>query len=398
MTRERLEEYLACLALKHTPFLGPKTWKRLLAHFGSARSALAQAARWPALGLMNRKQWESFRSRTHEEGADNEHRQAAELRHNVVLWTDPGYPPLLREIPDPPLFLYYSGSLSLAQGPCMAVVGSRTCSAYGLSAARKISAELSEAGLTVVSGMAWGIDRQAHLAAMEQPGGSIGVLGTGLDRIYPPENKDVYRQLSAEGLLLTEYAPATKPIGANFPRRNRIISGMCLGVLLVEAPLKSGGRITTSLALEQNREVYVVAGPEGRETFAGCRDLMEQGARAVTSAGEIILDLAPLLREAIKASTPLESVIDAGSLLDLHRDGLKPGSEKAGSLKDLSEEERAVMQIIKQDAASSLEGVHIDALGRNLGWEPGRVSEVLLGLEIQGIVVQLPGMRYSAGA
>lgn len=397
-----MEEYLACLALRHTAFLGPKAWKRLLAHFGSARAAVDQASRWPSLQLVNERQWRSFRARGFIDAVEAERREAADKRHKVVLWTDPHYPPLLREIPDPPLFLYYAGHLELAKGPCLAVVGSRTCSAYGLSAARKIAGELSEAGLTVVSGMAWGIDRQAHLASLEGPGSSIGVLGTGLDQIYPPENKDVYLDLSSKGLVLTEYAPGTRPIGSNFPRRNRIISGISLGVLLVEAPLKSGGRITTSQALDQNREVYVVAGPEGRETFAGCRELMDQGARAVTSAGEIILDLAPLLREEIRARGFSIGAVDAEQLLYLDAEPPLPHNSTAPEPDprplpaDLSGDELTVIRAINENADASVEGVHIDVLGRALGWTSGKVSHVLLSLEIQGFVIQLPGMRYGS--
>jgi DNA processing protein len=254
--------------------------------------------------------------------------------------------------------------------------------------------------LTVVSGMAWGIDRQAHQAALEGAGGTVAVLGTGLDQIYPRDNEDLHVELAARGLMLTEYAPETRPKGENFPRRNRIISGLSLGVLLVEAPLRSGGRITTRLALEQGREVYVVAGPEGRSTFAGCRELMEQGARAVTSAGEIILDLAPLLHEEINARESVlknrRQTVDAGALMDL-ADTTPAWTEKKNESRAsplvLNDEERAVIEAISIGAG---QGVHIDVLGRNLGWSADKTSRTLLTLEVRGLVTQLPGMCYTA--
>ena len=397
MTGEKLEEYRASLALRHAPHLGPRTWKRLVCHFGNAGAAVDQVSRWMSLGLAGERQVRALRSGEWKEKAETEQQAAARLGLKAVLWTDPGYPALLREIADPPLYMYYRGRLELAAGPSLAVVGSRTCSAVGLAYAGRIGRDLSEAGLTVVSGMAWGIDRQAQLAALEGPGSSVAVLGTGIDVIYPRENKDLYKKLAARGLLLTEYPPETRPVGANFPRRNRIISGMSLGVLLVEAPLRSGGRITTSQALEQGREVYVVAGPDGRSTFAGCRELMEQGARSVTTAGEIILDLAPLLREELKSrekKSAAAGVQDAGSLIDA---AMSPEVEKksvpAPPQADLSDEEKAVISALDSDAG---DGVHIDALGRSLGWPADKTSRTLLDLEIRGLVFQLPGMCYTA--
>lgn len=399
MTRERQEEYFASLALRHTPYLGPRTWRGLLRHFGGARAAIDQVSRWMSLGLASERQVRSFRSKAWKDKTEKERVLAATHGQDFVLWNEPEYPALLREIPDPPLFLYYSGRLELAKGPSLAVVGSRTCSAVGVKYAGKIGRELSEAGLTVVSGMAWGIDRQAHMAALEGPGSSVAILGTGLDLIYPYENRDLYKKLQTQGLLLTEYPPETKPMGANFPRRNRIISGMSLGVLLVEAPLRSGGRITTSQALEQGREVYVVAGPDGRSTFAGCRELMEQGAQAVTSGGEIILDLAPLLREEIQSRGAKDGesreIVDAGSLLDeadlqetgMDEEILRPAPP------ELSGEERELFDALSKGDG---EGMHIDVLGRRLGWSAGKISRTLLDLEIRGLIIQLPGMCYMA--
>jgi len=395
MTGDEQKEFEACLALRHTVGLGPRTWKALLSHYRSAGAAVSRSGQWVGLGLAGRKQAESFQARTWVQEAEDEFSRAASDGHKVLLWADPGYPERLRQIPDPPLFLYCSGRPELALGPSLAVVGSRDCSAEGLKAAEKISLGLSEAGVTIISGMARGIDRQAHFAGLRGPGSSVAVLGTGLDVLYPFKNFELREALIREGLLLSEFAPGTRPAGRNFPRRNRIISGLALGVLLVEAALKSGGGITARLALEQGREVYAVPGPEGQASFEGCRDLIEQGATPVVSAHEIILDLAPQLRIELKGITrrsfKAPEMKQAGTREEGRGD--RPVAPTGPDFSDLNPDEKALALVLcpGKDARK----MHIDAVGRDLGWEISRVSRVLLELEIRGLVRQWPGMWYS---
>lgn len=291
-------ELWAALALRHSPGIGPRTVRRLLAGFGSALAAV-QAANGGG------REWAQAGVRPHMAApvAEGRWREAARqewdavrmCRCAILLWTDPRYPARLREVPDAPALLYCRGDASLLANHAVAVVGSRLSSRAGRGVAADIAYSLSSAGVTVVSGLARGIDREAHVAALEEVGSTIGVLGTGIDVVYPPEHADVFARMESTGLLLSEYAPGTLPLPGHFPVRNRIISGLSVGVLVVEAAARSGSLITARLALEQGREVYAVPGPATAQYTCGCRGLIEQGARPVSTAEEVLADLAPVL-------------------------------------------------------------------------------------------------------
>lgn len=296
MTEEQLAEYRACLSLRHCPKIGPRTWGRLLQHYGNACDAVEDVRSWMREGLANSAQVESYSRGTWREAVDEEHEAAKTCRQPVLLYEDSRFPELLRQLPDPPLFLYYQGHVDLLHGPAVAVVGSRNCSGNGRMLARRMGAALSRAGLTVVSGMAWGIDREAHIGSLDGPGASIAVLGTGLDQTYPAENADIRAALAKDGLIISEFAPGTRPVASNFPYRNRIVSGLSLGVVVVEAASRSGSRITARMALEQGRDVYAVSGPDGQASFIGCHELIEEGARPVSEASEVVADLAPHIK------------------------------------------------------------------------------------------------------
>jgi len=288
----------AALALRHSPGIGPRTVCRLLAGLGSALAAVQAADRgghdWALAGVRPhmaapvargvwrdtaRQEWDAVRA----------------CRCSILLWTDPRYPARLREVSDAPAVLYCRGDASLLANHAVAVVGSRLSSRAGRGVAADIAYSLSAAGVTVVSGLARGIDREAHVAALEEVGSTIGVLGTGIDVVYPPEHAELFERMEATGLLVSEYAPGTLPLPAHFPVRNRIISGFSVGVLVVEAAARSGSLITARLALEQGREVYAVPGPATAQYTCGCRGLIEQGARPVTTAEDMLADLAPVL-------------------------------------------------------------------------------------------------------
>ncbi|MDD4951590.1 MAG: DNA-processing protein DprA, partial [Desulfovibrionaceae bacterium] len=270
MSPDQSKEFFACLAVRHTPGIGPKTWKAVLEAFDGAYQAVQAAGSWLGRGLVNKGQARAFQDQSWRPAAEQEYRAARAKGMAVLTWSDPDYPDRLRHIPDPPVFLYYCGDLSLLLNPCLAVVGARHCSGQGLEAAARISAELSAVGLTIVSGMACGIDRQAHLAGLSGIGRSIGVLGAGLDVNYPAGNADLRRDMEEKGLVVTEFGPGIRPEAGNFPFRNRIISGLSLGVLVAEAAERSGSLITARLAGDQGREVFALPGPAGRPESGGC--------------------------------------------------------------------------------------------------------------------------------
>jgi DNA processing protein len=218
----------------------------------------------------------------------------ARKEYRIITLADPDYPRLLREIPDPPPFLYVSGRLD-SSALKIAVVGSRNATGYGLTTTKNLCADLASLGITIVSGMARGIDTAAHEGAMAGGGKTIAVLGSGLERIYPAENANLFHRISENGAVVSEFALLTEPEGHNFPLRNRIISGMSLGTVVVEATKKSGSLITARLAAEQNREVFAVPGSIQSFKSTGTHTLIKQGAKLVEHAQDIVEELAPFL-------------------------------------------------------------------------------------------------------
>lgn len=289
---------------------------------------------------------------------------AAELdRTGVSLHalSDPdGYPELLREISDPPALLYRRGPWQC--GDCLAVVGARRASPAGRLLTRQICRELAEAGVTIVSGLARGIDTAAHLGALDAGGRTVAVLGCGIDRIYPPENEMLFRRIAETGAIFSEYPPGTEPKAGHFPGRNRLISGLCRGVLVVEAAAGSGSLITVEFALDQGREVFAVPGAVYLPTSSGVNDLIKTGATPVTQASDI---LEVLFGGEVPPPVPLWELPP----------GLPAGQEKL--LKNLG-----------------FEPVHIDELSRKSALTPMEVSDILLHLELAGFVDKLPGGRY----
>lgn len=377
----RAQEYWACLALRHADRLGPKTGKKLIQAYGSAREALSMAGSWTRDSLVRPSVADIFHQEKWRGSAFQEWDLVRGRQDGVLLYTDPDYPEPLRQIPDPPLYAYLAGDRSLLGNPCVAIVGARTCSSYGRAMARNIAAGLGQAGVTVVSGFAMGIDRQAHFGALSHPGRSIAVLGTGLDMIYPPQNNDLWQQLHQQGLILTEFAPGNEPEAHNFPKRNRIISGLSMGVVVVEAARKSGSLITARLALEHNREVLAVPGQATTPSFAGCLELLRQGAVLTRSAQDVLEELAPQLATGHDPS-PARPSAPA-------RPG-PAGPNASSGLEHLDPEERDLARLLGNDAQ-----VHIDTLTRQLGWESHKVSQILLMLELKGVVRQQNGMYYA---
>lgn len=364
-----MDELKACLALRHTKGLGARTWKRLLVEWGSAAEAVSHCKTWSARGLVPARVQAEFQGGTWQAKAESEERAVRATGCKIVFWED--YPECLRQISDPPLCLYCLGDESLLTRPCVAVVGSRQASNYGLGMAGTIARDLGRAGICVVSGMAQGIDAAAHSGALEGAGSTIAVLGTGIDLVYPASNVRLREAIAERGLLVSEFSPGTRPEGPNFPHRNRIVSGLSLGVLVVEGALGSGSLVTAGLALRQNREVFALPGPANLKTYQGCHRLIREGACLVQSAEDILYELGPRL--AAEAFVPAK---------------LPAPPETAPSTPE--DPEHAELH-----GYLSAGPLHIDELVRLSGWSAEKVSAALLFMELQGLVKQLPGMYYS---
>ncbi len=393
------EEYFACLALRFTPGLGPKSWARILNHYRSAYDALKDGSNWAELKFCHEKIAKSAKDEIWRQAAEKEFKEVMRLRFGVLPWTHPNFPSTLKEIPDPPTFLYYYGDPSLLRNAGIAIVGSRKSSNLGLEYARRFSRELSATGITVISGFARGIDACVHKEALKEIGSSIAVLGTGLDvDDYPSNSRELRDNMIENGLIISELSPGTRPYSSNFPFRNRIISGLSAGVLVAEANIKSGSLITARLAAEQGREVMALPGPLGSSNFAGCLKLIKEGAALVETVDDVLLNISYAL------SADLENKIEPLSERILPRKDL--GSVKKSVVKNntavAAESVTFVLDIenldpSEVDIARVLEAegkLHLDEVARKSGVEVAITGAVLLGMEVKGIVVHFPGMYY----
>lgn len=273
-----------------TAYIGPSRLRKLIEHFGDIEQAWTASPRALQAVLDDRSAESLLRSRDRLL-LDREMERIARAGIEVVTLADPGYPRLLSMIPSPPPVLYVRGHLLPEDDLAVAIVGTRRASTYGKEVTHRIATGLAEAGVTVVSGLARGIDGVAHSAAVRAGGRTLAVLGSGVDVIYPAEHKGLAEQIIGSGALISDYAPGRKPDAQNFPARNRIISGLSIGVIVIEAPSKSGALITVDFAADQGREVFVVPGSVLSDNCAGCHRLLRDGARIVTSADDVLDDL-----------------------------------------------------------------------------------------------------------
>ena len=407
-------EYWAALALRRSKGLSARSIRRLLGRFGSAFAAVHNVARWSEAGVPVSK-GAALESDAWRREARPEWEDSRDLDGSILLWTDPRYPSRLRELPDAPALLYARGDLSLLDNACVAVVGSRACSPDNLRRTHTLARELSACGVTVVSGLARGIDCAAHKAALPEQGRTIAVLGAGLDVVYPPENRDLYQAVGVKGLLLSEFPPGTRPEGSHFPIRNRIISGLALGVVVVEAAPRSGSLITARLALDQNRAVYAVPPPGWPFAFPadttdasdakkaadaaadcdGCARLLTEGACPALNAADILTDLLPQLRHLLD-HVPAEQAAPPPLEPPLHpHTAAAPRSvssrRNVPAYAPDSAEGRAVTLLQAHGP------LHIDDLLSHLpDHNAGTLSALLLMLELSGAVRRLPGAVYEA--
>lgn len=288
----------------------------------------------------------------------------------IITIMDKEYPEILKNIFDPPILLYVKGSIDSLNSPAISIVGSRFCTRYGYEIASNLSYELASMGFTIVSGMAIGIDKFAHQGAIKAQGNTIAVLGSGVNYIYPHENKALYYEIIKNGAVISEFPLYTKPERYNFPRRNRIISGLSLGTIVVEARLRSGALITASFAIEQGREVFAVPGPLNNETSKGTNRLIKNGAKLVQTVDDILEEINVSQLKEIKKKTK--------------------NSEKLTSSIDveLSKEEQELLKYIDYEPKNVEEIIKSSKLKANV------VERTLMMLEIKGLVTQIPGHQF----
>ncbi len=293
-----------------------------------------------------------------------------------IMIGDKDYPKNLRNIYDPPHALYVNGAFLERDEIAVAIVGSRRASIYGIETGERLGFELAARGVTVVSGMARGIDSAAHRGALKAKGRTIAVMGSGHDDIYPPENKDLYCEIAKLGAVITEYENDMAPLARNFPQRNRIISGLSLGVVVVEAAKNSGALITANIAAEQGRTVFAIPGKVSSKTSNGTNELIKDGARLVQSVDDIMEELS--IKEVKAVSEEDKSKIDEKISKKV----------KAYVYNSLTDDERKIFKILSD------EPVYIDELLNKADIEPQKASKVLLDLELKKLIVQLPGKQF----
>src|SRR3989338_1911204 len=310
---------------------------------------------------------------------------AEKLKIQVITLRDKDYPENLKEIYDPPICLYVKGGLLPSDVVSLAIVGSRRASYYGLSCAQNFAYSLAGAGITIVSGLARGIDTQAHKGVLKAKGRTIAVLGSGLNRVYPAENKKLAEEIAERGAVVSEFPLNTDPLARNFPRRNRIISGLSLGTIVVEAAKNSGALITADFALEQGRDVFAVPGSVTSATSFGTNRLIKQGAKLVDSIEDIIEELRPELENLLKN----KSICPMPGLKTKEQKQPLAIEAKRGGDKVLSEEENKVCNLLDSENAR-----YADEIIENSGLPGPKVMSILLRLEVNNLIKQLPGKMF----
>jgi DNA processing protein len=366
MATGRPDNILEWLALQLIPGLGHVGCKGLIARYGDPGSVFCASLRDLArVEGVRQETAKRIISRESVPRAEKVLREIERLGARVVRFTDPEYPSSLREIRDPPLLLYARGKEIPLKLALVAVVGSRNPTDYGIRAAEVIAKGLAGRGVGVASGMATGIDSAAHWGSLEGNGFSIAVLGTGIDVLYPEANARLYNRLIEQGAVVTELPPGTPPDPWNFPNRNRIISGISRGVVVVEATLKSGSLITASLALEQGRDVFAVPGSIDSFKSTGCHFLIKQGARLIENADDILEELG-------MGDAPVSG----------------RGKSRMIPFPPLEETEKAIYDMLNNYP------VHIDEIVRRGKLPAGEVSGILMKMELRGMIRQLPGKMF----
>ncbi|MBF0396122.1 MAG: DNA-protecting protein DprA [Desulfobacterales bacterium] len=358
-----ISKLLPWFALKSVPGIGNNLFKRLIDRFKCPESVFkaSEQSLYQVKGI-SEKLVSAIKNHKIPSWVEREIDTVIKKGYRVITLTDANYPKLLLEIPDPPSFLYVYGNID-SSIKNIAIVGSRSATNYGISATKRLCSELVDFGITIVSGLAKGIDTAAHIGTLSAKGKTIAVLGSGLLRVYPEENISLFHKIAENGAVISEFSLTESPNKYNFPLRNRIISGVSLGTVVVEAAQKSGSLITAKLALDQNREVFAVPGQVDSFKSFGTHNLIKQGAKLVVTAQDIIDEIS--------------NIIDVKSPVQKNRP------------LDISEEELHILDSIE------IVPIHIDEIVRKTGIEVSKISSILLMLELKGIVKQLQGKFFS---
>jgi DNA processing protein len=362
------------LALHRAPGIGYRRYQKLLCEFSSPATVFeAGAEQLRAIGLPP----ESIEYLLNPDwgAVDRDLDWLARTGNSILTCRDPDYPALLKAIPSPPALLFIHGDPDYLTQPQLAIVGSRNPSHDGRSLAADFAAHLAGRGLTITSGLASGIDAASHQGALRAGGGTIAVSGTGLDRVYPARHRELAHQIAENGVLVSEFPPGTGPLAANFPRRNRIISGLSLGTLVVEAALRSGSLITARAALEQGREVFAIPGSIHNPLSRGCHSLIREGAKLVENGDHILEEIAALIPVSATQS-------------DRESASEQRPEKKQESVKLASE----YLQLLD---FMGFQPVSIDQLVERSGLTPEQVSSMLLVLELEDHIVGGAGGRYT---
>jgi DNA processing protein len=373
-----MQERAAWVAWAQISGIGPVSLQRLQQKFGSLAEAwVASPDRLQGVNGIGTAVLKAIA--THRSKVDPDEFLQTHIQQNPHFWTpaDPQYPRLLKEIPDPPAVLYFKGNAKLLDPegciPAVAIVGTRDPSDYAKRWTRKLAGVLAQNDITVVSGMAEGIDTQAHLGCLEKKGNTIAALGTGTDIAYPPRNQALHQQISEHGLLLSEYPAGTQPNRSHFPRRNRIIAALSRATLVMEAPQRSGALITAYMANDYGRDVYVLPGTLDNPRATGCLGLMSKGAQLILGEGHLLelLGTIPTLDRPQTINAPVY-------------------------LPNLSPELSAIFTALQELCQTSGQpSVSFDQLIQGCQKPASAVSSALLQLELLGLVTQLPGMKYA---
>ena len=364
-----------CLIALNCVPAAPAVWRRLVEALGSWDAVWAASVpelRQAGLTVAQIERLTAARAGTQ---ARDELARATRQGIELITLDDAGYPARLRTLADPPPVLYVQGTAP-AEEPAVAIVGARHASLYGVECAERLASDLAACGVTVVSGLARGIDAAAHRGALRAGGRTVAVLGSGLDRVYPPEHAELAAQVAARGALVSEFPFGTPPVSHNFPRRNRVISGLALGVVVVEAGHRSGALITADCALEQGNEVFAVPGPMRSPTSQGTHALLKQGARLVTGAEDILEELGLM-------------ALEGGSARARAAAGTSPDRPDGGAAESLDEPDRRVMRSVPAREARG-----VDAIAAACRLPASQVAAALLRLELRRLVRQLPGMQF----
>ena len=365
------------VGLSRVEGLGVRRAHKLISYFGSPKAAyMASLTELEGSGLPAAVCQSIFAQAGLEE-AEKEIGEASRAGCQLISYENPSYPPLLRQIADPPLILYVKGNVQALSGHCLAIVGSRRASAYGLQAARRLARDLAERNLMIVSGLARGIDSAAHHGALEGKGKTIAVQGRGMDKVYPSENKKLAEKIAESGAVISEFPLGTGPTPENFPIRNRVISGLSLGVMVVEASEYSGSLITARLAAEHNREVFGVPGNITAAQSFGPNLLIKQGAKLIAEWMDVVEEFPQEIRMQLlpsgEASDDGQRVSDSGRLFE----------------ESLTPEQKKVFEALRVD-----EALFVDAILGLVALPQAQVMQVLLELEMNGLVRQLPGKNF----